>query len=323
MTRIQTLCFAAALLLASFGAAIGSRGSSLTSVPSYQDPRLQRGSGLQRIRSIRDRINRLKYPNQRQSQFSPAPGLPPRYPITRQRQLFSRKNDLHQPPQTHQNNRTVETENPFNIPKTKLRQAPVKSEFNPQSQRFDSVPLEDSDLKRDDSDITGRGSPFLVGASDLPKDGHQTFKPKIPPPTHAKILAILEKCKGLAPQLGEKSEKGEKAGDLYRRHCFDLVESLAIPRGLDIFYSVQGSYLASVGRHREANHYFTLLYQKEPTSFEGNYLFINNLANLGETEMAQELLVFYQDQGNRKNLDQSQKQRLDALQESLRQQLGP
>jgi len=218
---------------------------------------------------------------------------------------------------------TVQTENPFNIPKILKKDNPENQIPHPQAARFDSMELKGGNLKRDSADKAGRASPFLVGASELPVHGNQAFKPKPPAPTHAKILAILEKCQGLSPRLGEPSAKGEQAGILYRRHCYDLVESLAIPRGLDIFYAVQGRYLASVDRHREANRYFTLLYQKEPTSFEGNYLFINNLANLGEIEMAQELLVFYQDQGHRKKLKLSQKQQLDALQESLRQQESP
>ena len=140
-------------------------------------------------------------------------------------------------------------------------------------------------------------------------------KPRAKPtPAEDRIIKLLTKCEKLGPFMNKKSEQGDKARELYGKHCNVVIEQLALKERLDVFYRIHGTYLAMMGRHQDANTYLTHYYQVAPQDFESNYLMIQNLADLGHSKMAVDMLTFFRERNQHRNFSITQQDKLQKLQ---------
>ena len=135
-----------------------------------------------------------------------------------------------------------------------------------------------------------------------------------PTPEEDQIIKLLTKCEKLGPFMDKNSEQGDKARELYGKHCNVVIEQLALKESLDVFYRIHGTYLAMMGRHQDANTYLTHYYQVAPQDFESNYLMIQNLADLGHNKMAVDMLTFFQERNQHRNFSITQQDKLQKLQ---------
>ena len=137
----------------------------------------------------------------------------------------------------------------------------------------------------------------------------------VPTPEEDRIIKLLTKCEKLGPFLDKKGDQGDKARELYGKHCNVVIEQLALKERLDVFYRIHGTYLAMMGRHQDANTYLTHYYQVAPKDFESNYLMIQNLADLGHNKMAIDMLTFFRQRNEHRNFSITQQEKLDKLQQ--------
>ena len=137
----------------------------------------------------------------------------------------------------------------------------------------------------------------------------------VPTPEEDRIIKLLTKCEKLGPFLDKKGEQGDKARELYGKHCNVVIEQLALKERLDVFYRIHGTYLAMMGRHEDANTYLTHYYQVAPKDFESNYLMIQNLADLGHNKMAVDMLSFFRERNQHRNFSITQQEKLQKLQQ--------
>lgn len=134
-----------------------------------------------------------------------------------------------------------------------------------------------------------------------------------PTETEDHIIKLLTKCEKLGPFLDKKSEQGDKARELYGKHCNVVVEQLALKERLDVFYRIHGTYLAMLGNHKDANTYLTHYYQVAPQEFDSNYLMIQNLTDLGHQKIAQDMLKFFKDRNINRSFSITQEEKLAKL----------
>ncbi len=166
-------------------------------------------------------------------------------------------------------------------------------------------------------------SPFLVPESALPIVAPQTHKPvDLDEKSTPRVAALLNKCVKLGAYFKQDSPDQQRALELYQIHCSEVVEQIAIPQKLDLLYWVQAKYLEIHGKYREANRYHTLLYQMNPQDFSTTLDFIQNLKNLGEAEMAVDLLGFFQESPAGRILEDEQRRILQELETDLNHILG-
>lgn len=137
----------------------------------------------------------------------------------------------------------------------------------------------------------------------------------MPTPEEDRIIKLLTKCEKLGPFLDKAGDQGDKARELYGKHCNVVIEQLALKERLDVFYRIHGTYLAMMGRHQDANTYLTHYYQVAPKDFESNYLMIQNLADLGHNKMAMDMLTFFRQRNEHRNFSITQQEKLEKLQQ--------
>jgi len=157
-------------------------------------------------------------------------------------------------------------------------------------------------------------SPFVVSQTQDSGPGTNLFENPDPQEVNTpRIVALLQKCQKLGNYMKEGSADQPRAIELYKTHCFAVVDQIAIPQGLDLLYPVQASYLEWIGNFREANRYLTLLYQMNPRDLDTNLAFIRNLKELGEIAMATDLLKFYQESPDAKSLEDADRRLLQEI----------
>lgn len=160
-------------------------------------------------------------------------------------------------------------------------------------------------------------TPSVVGQYQAPINNvseAQINAPRIEPTQDEdNIIKLLTKCEKLGPFIDKQSEQGDKARDLYGKHCNVVVEQLALKERLDVFYRIHGTYLAMLGNHKDANTYLTHYYQVAPQEFDSNYLMIQNLADLGHHKMAMDMLQFFRERNLNRSFSIIQEEKLKKL----------
>lgn len=145
-------------------------------------------------------------------------------------------------------------------------------------------------------------------------DATQVHVPRVKPTEDEDhIIKLLTKCEKLGPFMDKKSEQGDKARELYGKHCNVVVEQLALKERLDVFYRIHGTYLAMLGKHKDANTYLTHYYQVAPQEFDSNYLMIQNLTDLGHQKIALDMLKFFKDRNINRSFSITQEEKLAKL----------
>jgi hypothetical protein len=131
-----------------------------------------------------------------------------------------------------------------------------------------------------------------------------------------RLFSLLEKCQLIGAHLEDHGEKADKARKLYGEHCFQVLDAMVIEQELDVFYLLQAKYLSFNGRHAEAGRYITQNYQLNPHDFETNHIFIRNLFELGQADIARELYSFFM-QNEAHTLTPTQTESLRSIEKML------